>query len=248
MRNYVDEAAEAYFHRPGKAEEVKALYEEAVTRFPMIHILIGMAHTETLKAIDMMDDMGLRRHLVKRHLKEYEKRHDEYTAFMCRHMSRDAWSLLQDYIRAACARIEYRCVLLRQACYNYLKKKGVRNDRLLAQCEVGFLLWTVSTDTFHLYFDTYRNACGVDFRKDFGYADLSKCLYEWTCVVGELVKGIGGIDFNDDRRCRDAWNDLKAGIDNREFFNMSAGEAMRLNPGVAERYCTDSRESGPPSA
>lgn len=236
VRDFVGEAAEAYLGRPGMAEKVKAMYEEAVTRFPMIHILIGIAHTETLKAIDMIDDTGLRRHLVKRHLKEYEKRHDEYTAFMVRHMSRDAWMLLQDYIRAACARIECRCVMVRQACYNYLKKKGVRSDRLLAQCEVGYLLWTVATETFQLYFDTYKEACCVDFRRDFEYANLSKCLYEWTCVIGELAKGIGGIDFNDDRRCRDAWNDLKAGIDNRDFFDLSAGEAVRLNPAIIDRY------------
>lgn len=236
MRNYVNEAAEAYFHRPGKVQEVKEMYEEAVTRFPMVHILIGMAHTETLKAVDMMDDMGLRKHLVKRHLGGYEKRHDDYVSFMHRHMTGDAWALIQDYIRAACTMVEYRCVMLRQACYNYLKKKGVRNDRLLAQCEVGYLLWTVATETFQLYFDTYKDACGVDFRRDFGYADMSKCLHEWGCVLTELTKGIGGIDFNDDRRCRDAWDDLKAEIDNRDFFERSAGEAVRLNPAIIERH------------
>ena len=60
--------------------------------------------------------------------------------------------------------------------------------------------------------------------------------YEWQCVIGELVKGIGGIDFHDDRRCRDAWEALKAEIDNRDFFDAAAGDAIRLNPGVVERY------------
>jgi len=236
MRDYVGEAAEAYFHRDGKVQEVGMMYEEAMERFPMIHILIGMAHTETLKAVDMMDDMGLRRHQVKRHLAEYEKRHDTYVAFMHRHMTADAWALIQDYICASCNKAEYRCVMLRQACYNYLKKKGVKNDRLLAQCEVGFLLWNVATETFSLYFDTYKKACGVDFRKEFGYADMSKCQHEWGCVLSELVKGIGGIDFNDDRRCRDAWEALKAEINNTEFFDAAAGDAIRLNPEIMERH------------
>lgn len=235
VRDFVGEAAGAYFHRPWKTQEVKGLYEEAMERFPMIHILIGMAHTETLKAVDMIEDMGMRKHLVKRHLKEYEKRHDEYMAFMHRHMTPDAWALLQDYICAACNKAEYRCVMLRQACYNHLKKNGIKNDRLLAQCEVGYLLWTVATETFQLYFDTYRDACGVDFRKDFSYADMSKCQYEWDCVVRELSKGVA-IDFHDDRRCRDAWDELKASIDNTDFFNDTAENAIRLNPAIIERY------------
>lgn len=235
-RNYVVEALNAYYHKQGKAIEVKAVYEEAQMRFYFVHILIAMANTEAVKAIDMLDEKGMRKHLVKKHLKGYEQRYDTYTAFMHRHMTKDAWALLQDFARKTLESIEYKCVLLRQACRKYLIKKGVAEPSLLAQCEVAFLMWQIEADTFCVYFDTYKAKCGVDFRRDYSYADMTKCHTEWLHVITELTKGINGVDFNDDRRCRDAWNDLKEQIDDTDFFNKAAGEALVLNPKMKEKY------------
>ena len=236
MRDFVFEAAEAYYHKNGKVAQVKEMYDEAQDRFSMIHILIAIAHTEALKAIDTIDDKGLRKHLVKKHLKEYEKEHGAYVSFMMRHMTNDAWSLLQDYATCAQSKIEYKCQLIRQACYNYLKKNGIDNASLYAQCEVAALMWKIVTETYDLYFQSYKEACGVDFRKDYTYADMTKASNEWRNVTYELSRNARDIDFSNDKRWCNAWEDLKASIDNIDFFDSAAAKALSRNPEMLERY------------
>lgn len=236
MRNYVGEALNAYYHKEGKAVEIKAIYEEAQMRFPFMHILIAMANTEAVKAIDMLDDKGMRRQLIKKYMFAYERAYDTYTAFVKRHMKDDAWALLQDYARIALNKIDYKCILLRQACRKYLMSKGVAEPSLLAQCEVAFLMWQIESDTFDLYFDTYKAKCGIDFRRDYAYADMRSCRDAWLRLINELTRNVHDIDFNDDRRCYDAWQNLKAELEDTDFFNKSAAGALELNPEIYDRY------------
>ena len=153
-------------------------------------------------------------------------------------MNDDAWGLLWDYIRVAHNKAEKKTNLLRQACYNYLKSKGVgiEDCKLIAQCEVAAMLWQIVTETHVLFFKTYKNACGVDFSKDFEYANMSICGNKWLLITEELGKRAKGINFNDNLRCRHAWKDLKAEIDRTEFFDEAAGEALGLNEGIIEKY------------
>lgn len=243
-KNYVFQAAEAYFHKEGKIDEVKKMHEEAQDRFHMVHILIAMANTEALKAIDMIEDKGLRKQMLKKYLNEYERQYGLYTSCMMRHMSKEIWALLQDYAVAAHKSIEYQCQLMRQACYNYLKQLGVKDASLLAQCEVAFLLWQIESETFDAFFDSYRSVCGVDFRKDYQYADLRKCRSAWSTVIDYLSKDVQHLDFGENKRCVGAWNDLKETIDNEDFFDNAAGKALKLNPKIYEKYLSDTKFEG----
>ena len=236
MKDYVYMAAEAYYHHNGKVQEVKEYYEEAVDRFSMIHVLIAIAYTESLKAIEVIDDRGMRRQMLKKLLVPYEERYNAYKDHLREHMTDDAWGLLWDYIRVAYNKAEKKANYLRQACYNYLKSKDVKECKLIAQCEVAAMLWQIVTDTYTLFFKSYKDACGVDFSNDFAYADLKICHDKWLLLTEELAKGAKGINFNDNLRCRNAWADLKAEIDRTEFFDEAAGEALGLNEGIIEKY------------
>ena len=229
-------AAEAYYHRNNKVQEVKEYYNEAVDRFSMIHVLIAMAYTEALKAIDVIDDRGMRKQMVKKHLKAYDEKYDGYKDYLRAHLNDDAWALLDDYSRMALNKASYKTNLLRQACYNYLKNNGVKECKLIAQCEVAALLWQIVIETYTLFFKTYKELCGVDFSKDFAYADMTICYDKWVLLTEELAKKARGLDFNDSLRCRNAWADLKAEIDRTDFFDEAARGALNLNPHILEKY------------
>ena len=236
MKDYVYMAAEAYYRRDGIVKEIKEYYNEATDRFSMIHVLIGMAYTEALKAIDVIDDRGMRKQMIKKLLIPYEERYNAYKDHLRKNMTDDAWSLLWDYVRMANNKAEKKANLLRQACYNYLKNNGVAECKLIAQCEVAVLLWQIVVETHALFFKSYKELCGVDFSKDFAYADLKLCRDKWLLITEELSKGARGLDFNDNLRCRNAWSDLKEEIDRTDFFDEAASKALNLNEKILERY------------
>lgn len=239
MRNFVSETQNAFHYREGKMEENLKAYNDCATKFAMIHILNIIAYTEALKAIDIIDERGMRKQTLKMMLGKYENRFNKYINFIHRHMKADVWPLLQDYARVSGDKISGKTNNMRQACYNYLKNKGVAECKLLAQCEVGMLMWKIATDTFKAYFKGYYDLCGVDFSKDFEYADLSLCSDWWIRISEELAKGVKGIDFNENRRCQDAWTDLKAAMNNTEFFDGAAKTALQYNKGLIEKYVDD---------
>ena len=45
------------------------------------------------------------------------------------------------------------------------------------------LLWTITTETYKLFFKSYKELCGVDFSKDFAYADMSTCYDKWLLLT-----------------------------------------------------------------
>lgn len=236
VKNYVLDAVNAYYGREGKSTETLKCYNDAVERFSMIHILNGMAYYEAQKAVDMIDDRKLRKFLVKKYLKKYEERYEEYERFMRTHMEQSAWYLMQDYIRVCWTKIEPRVTMLRLACQDYLGKRNVANADLLAQCEASLLMWQVACDTYFVYFKTYKDLCGVDFADDFKYAEMHICHDRWLMVADELAKGAAGIDFGDDKRCVDCWNELKNTLDDNDFFNDGAVRAISLNKGLLDKY------------
>lgn len=236
VKNYVLDAANAYYGREGKSTETLKYYNDAVERFSMMHILNGIAHSETLKAIDIIDDRNKRKFLVKKYLKKYEARYEDYERFMKIHMEKSAWYLMQDYVRVCWTKIEPRVTMLRIACQEYLDKHNVANADLLAQAEASLLMWQIACDTFFLYFKTYKDMCGVDFTHDFKYAEMHICHDSWMMVAEELAKGLVGIDFGDDKRCVDCWNALKNTLDNHDFFNEGALKAITLNKGLLDKY------------
>ena len=238
MKNYVNMAANAYYHRDGIVKEIKEYYNEAVDRFSIIHVLIAMAYTEALKVTDFIDDNGMRKQMIKKILKPYDERYGAYHEHLRETMKPEAIVLLQDYSRVAWAKAEKKATLLRQACYNHLKNYGldIEDCKLFAQCEVALLLWTITVETHELFFKSYKQLCGVDFSKDFAYADMTMCHIKWEQLTLELAKKAKGINFNDSLRCRNAWADLKAEIDREDFFNEAAKGALNLNPRILEKY------------
>ena len=82
----------------------------------------------------------------------------------------------------------------------------------------------------------YKGLCGVDFSKDFVYADMTTCYDKWRVLTHELAKKARGIDSNDSLRCRNAWSDLKEEIDRTDFFDEAARGALNLNPRILEKY------------
>lgn len=151
---------------------------------------------------------------------------------MLKHMNSDAWGLLWDYVRLANDKASNKINLLRQACYNYLKNEC----KLIAQSEVAVLLWLIVVETHTLFFKSYKQLCGVDFSKDFAYADMKTCRDKWFMITEELAKGARGLDFNDNLRCRNAWAELKAEIDRTDFFDEAASKALNLNEKILEKY------------
>ena len=119
-----------------------------------------------------------------------------------------------------------------------VKKKGldIEECKLIAQCDGALLLWTITTETYKLFFKSYKELCGVDFSKDFAYADMSTCYDKWLLLTEELAKRARVIDFNDSLRCRNAWADLKEEIDRTDFFDEAAKGALNLNPHILEKY------------
>lgn len=235
-KNYVLDAANAYYRKDGKNAEVLKYHADAVERFTFIHVLYGMAHTESLKAIDMIDDNGMRRFILKKHLKEYEGRFEQYEHFMNTHMERSSWLLLQDYVRVCCTKIESRLLMLKIACQDYLNKLKKPKAELLGQCESALLMWDIAVSTFDAYFGMYKEKCGIDFSNDFKYADMRRCYHTWLKITDELARGVKGVDFGDDKRCSDCWVALKNTLNNVKFFDEGALQALVLNENLLEKY------------
>lgn len=119
-----------------------------------------------------------------------------------------------------------------------VKKKGldIEECKLIAQCEGALLLWTITTETYKLFFKSYKQLCGVDFSKDFAYADMKTCRDKWLLITEELSKSARGLNFSDNLRSRNAWADLKAEIDRTDFFDEAARGALNVNPRICEKY------------
>lgn len=223
MKNFIQESVEAY------KKHVLESYENAKKGFSVIHVLIGIAIIDGQDAIDAIDDAGLRSFTAKKCLVAYERRVKHYETFMRSHMTDKSWYLLQDYSNMAYKRIEDKVSALREACERYLDKHGESISAVLAKCETTFLLWKVAIDSFRAYFAKYEDICRVNFSRDFSYADMSAAFLRWGELVDALAVKSRGIDFGDDEDCVNCWLSLESVLNDEDFLNGSANDALVAN-------------------
>lgn len=234
--NYVANTIGATFGNEERARAVRDAYNEAAERFSSVNMLIGVAYAESQQAVDMIDDMGRRRHAVKRWMAQYERQWRRYANYMRGNMDADAWSLLQDYSNAAHGRIDGGLTILRISCKDYLDRNGVRDSMLLATCETAVMVWKIAVELYERFFEEYRERLGFDISRDFSYADMGGCAKAWANVVDAVARDVGAsVDFGDDKRCVDSWTALVRSL-GEDFFNGSAADALRLNDAIREKY------------
>lgn len=213
-------------------------FENCLTHTNIFHILNYMMYEEYIKTADMIDEAGLRRHNIKRAMRECERVYDAYTSYMSDNLVKEKYYLCQDYGRTAYTATEPKLQYLFIAACNLFLKKRMPRARLLAQCVCTAYLLETLHDTWRRFFRTYRDLCGVDFSETFRYANMDefrrnfKTVYETLFIQSTQDE----IRLADDAGCKAAMAALHNHLDDENYLDDAAIKAIRLNPKIYDEY------------
>ena len=197
-------------------------------------------YCEFLKLTDIIDEQGLNRFRIKRSRRQCERIYDAYTSHVYRLIPRDRWYLNQDYTRLSYEATEQKIDFLYYAAFNLLSRHHIARTQALARSICVHYLLEVIADTWKLYFRTYKELYGIDFSREFAYADMTAFAHAFRQLHAELFSvSREDIYILDDQACKAAVTALRNHLDNEDIFDDAALRAMKLNPEVYRQYQSD---------
>lgn len=193
---------------------------------------------EVEKTFEMIEERGLVRHRVKKLMKVCRAFYDKYKEKMEKAMPTNTWYLLQDWCNLAQEKAEIPLAHLRYAMQDYLANQPEkhRNHDIIAQGMTAQIMSQIIHDTWNDFFKSYKALCGLNFEKDFTYADMSPYMRTFQTICDEISHGNPSVDFGNDKRCVDAFRALKNKMDNEDFFDKSAEQAVLYNRSFRDDY------------
>lgn len=218
-------------------------YDDSISRFNLFHILNHIMYSYSLRAIDEMEEAGLLRFAIKHYWNECEKTFKKYDGKMKTHMQYDAWCLMQDYIIAAEKSIDAKLTTLEICLKNYMDKLGCENTDILAKLAVAIRLGEIINEWFRIYFQTYKELCGIDFSSDFKYAKMDTFLFNMLRIFDGSSKNNPMVDFGKDSDCVKATHVLQKELAEDKFLDDAAVVALSLSEKYKPMYEKMKKES-----
>lgn len=213
----------------------KAL-EDARQRFTIFHILNYIMYTEARNTLDVIEKHNLMRNTVKKRANQIEREWQKYYHLLQTNLKSEAWFLLQDFCMAAHDSIEELCTQMRFCFHNYLLKNKCRNSECVSQLSVALKIGDIIQTLWPEYFRTYKRICGLDFKDDFKYADLSRLIYLLNDLADVLSVGNPVVDFNKDFSCSMAMKALENKLASDNFQEVAARQAIEYSETYSPQY------------
>lgn len=226
---------------------VKA-FEQCMQHFNLFHVLNYAMYEEYLKVSDMIDEMGMRKFRIKKHMQKCEAIYDAYTSFYNEHQSTETWYLMQDYGRLFYKELEPKITFLFVAVDNLLLKVGFTNHKLEARSICVEDLLIIIEDTWDIFFETYKQLSGMDFSGEFKQADMREFARNYRVIHDEINKANykildtlpnKSLYVVDDPQCRAAMSAIRNYINDPDTMDRAAYQAIQFNEVVKKEYDAD---------
>ena len=233
------------------SEKSAKAFEQCMQHFNLFHILNYAMYEEYLKVSDMIDDMGWRRHQIKKHMAACEEIYNAYTDFYHTHQSKATWYLMQDYGRLFYKELENKIMYLYVAVDNLLLKVGFKNHQLEARsiCVEDMLI--IIEDTWALFFETYKQLSGLDFSGEFRQADMREFARHYRIIHDNINKPNYKIIASlpnqalyvvDDPQCKAAMSAIRNYINDTDAIDRAAYQAIQFNDEIRKEYEEDMKK------
>lgn len=223
----------------------KEAFEHCYSR---LNLVVGAANSIAGKwlfdAVEMMEqDKKLFRftikheaHFCKKMFNDYEKAH------LTDHGGMKQFYI--DYLDVMDDRVQPHAEKMYWAIKNRLDKENVENSALFAKMQMATTLIDYSVYLYDYLIADVKATRGYDFDRIMRPARLKGLERCWTALcnrVCKLPKGVT-IDLNEDTVCMLGFRCIENILTNEDELNRAGGEALRLNPDIAERFGVDLAE------
>lgn len=212
--------------RVDKSGLANACYAECRKRFNLFNILNYIMYTEAVDGFDILEECGLMRQKVKQYRVCCDKMWAKYQKELRSLMREDAWYLNQDYFMAMHETIQTEISNLRDAFTQCLSRDGVQHVDAIAQLAVAINFAGLLEGLWDSYFKTFKRICGLDFTKEFRYADLRGMLFYLRRMADVIPCGQRNLDYSSEITCVDAILAIDARIRDENTFNIAAKQAL----------------------
>lgn len=237
-KNLLQSIQKAKISNAANSGLTRRCFNDCMGRFVLIHVTNRIMYSIALECADELEECGKLKFKAKQHWKEAQNAFDKYDKVMRKNMSKDAWSLQQDYVVVAERYLNVELNELEESMYDYLVDKGFTwNASLLAHLALAVRLAQISTIWFKELFKTYKELCGIDFSFDYEYAKMDNVLFALIRLFDVLIpKKDIVIDFWKCDKCQKAAMALQVKLASEEFLDNAAEKALSFSEVCKEEY------------
>jgi hypothetical protein len=230
------------------SEKSAKAFEQCMQHFNLFHILNYAMYEEYLKVSDMIDDMGWRRHQIKKHMAACEEIYSAYTDFYHTHQSTETWYLMQDYGRLFYEKLEPKIMFLYVAVDNLLLKLGFKNHQLESRSICVEYMLIIIEDTWREFFRTYKELSGLDFSSEFKQADMAEFARHYKEIHDNINKPNYKIIASlpnqslyviNEPSCKAAMTAIRNFINEEDNMDKAAYQAIQYSDKIKEQYEAD---------
>lgn len=229
-------------------EKSAAAFEQCLAHFNLFHVLNYCMYEEYLKVSDMIDDLGMRKFAIKKHMKACEAVYESYTDFYHTHQSKETWFLMQDYGRLFYEKLEPKIMFLYIAVDNLLLKLGFKNHHLESRSICVEYMLIIIEDTWREFFSTYKKLSGLDFSSEFKQADMAEFARHYKEIHDNINKPNYKIIASlpnqslyviNDPSCKAAMTAIRNFINEEDNMDQAAYQAIMYSDKIKEQYEED---------
>ena len=228
-------------------EKADALCDEMAKHFwPMIGTANQTAYLAMDDAIESMQECGMLRQQVKVKVQKAMQEYERYDKAVKRHFHEigdDRYYLWADIVARAADMLQPDVTKLFFAIKNRIDEKRVRNSVALAKIQTALALVTLSTLMYDTMASQFQRRTMIKIADTFRGGRLTTVESNWK-AVGDLTgrQVMQDVNLRDDPQCQLGVQVILARYQSAEFLNEAAGEALRLNPEIEEKYWDDKKD------
>lgn len=237
---------EAAIYR-AQMQQAEELCDDMAQHFwPMIGTANQTAYVAMDDAIEAMEACGIFRQQVKvkaqRAMAEYE-RYDKAVKRHFHEIGDDRYYLWADLVSRAADRLQPDVDKLYYAIKQKIDEQRVVNSVALAKIQTALALVTLSVLMYDTMAAQYQRMTVIRIAETFRGGRLTGVESNWK-EVGDITgrQVLQEVNLRDDPTCALGVQVILARYQRAEFLNDAAGEALRLNPSIEEKYLTDKTE------
>lgn len=230
-----------------QVEQADALCDEMAQHFwPMIGTANQTAYLAMDEAVEAMQECGMMKQMVKvkamKAIEEYE-RYDKAVKRHFHEIGDDRYYLWADFVARAADMLQPDVTKLYFAIKNRIDEKRVRNSVALAKIQTALALVTLSTLMYDTMASQFQRRTMIRIAETFRGGRLTAVESLWK-AVGEITgrQVMQDVNLRDDPQCQLGVQVILARYQSAEFLNEAAGEALRLNPEIEEKYLNDKKQ------
>ena len=230
-----------------QVEQAEALSDDMAQKFwPMIGTANQTAFYAMDDAIEAMEEAGMMRQQVKVKAQKAMQEYERYDKAVKRHfhdIGDDRYYLWADLVARAAERLQPDVTKLYFAIKNKIDGGGVRNSVALAKIQTALALVTLSTLMFDTMAAQYQRQTMIRIAETFQGGRLTAVERLWK-EVGDITgrQVMQDVNLRDDPTCMLGVQVILTRYQSAEFLNEAAGEALRLNPEIEEKYLNDKKD------